>query len=311
MPGSGFWFFVLIIVINLVIGIVRKVAERRAAREAALKAGTGTASPESSPRRESLQGGGGNYEVILERAGERHMDVMRLLRHDLGMDPATAMMVVASTPAPIAVGISRGDAGLLRSRLEELGAGVVVRRSSASTGEGSAAVAAAASQSSRARSAEGTFEQVYRVAQRTEEKPVRPSRKARSASGEPSAPARKGASAAAASPRTPSSRTPSSRTPSPQTPARQTPSPRAPTLPAAPQARPARAAADRQWPPIPEAEPARPTLSEVAAAAGEARLDTRSILGETQDPRSLQRAFVLAELLQPPVSMRPEGRGGR
>lgn len=293
MPGSGFWFFVLIIVVNLVIGIVRKVAERRAAREAALRAAGGEASTAAtSPQRATLQGGSGNYEVILERPGERQIDVMRVLRHDLGMDAATAVLVIGSAPTPIALGISRGDAGLLRNRLEELGAGVVVRRTSAATGVGSSATATPSRQQ-LARSLERGLDRAERLEQRRDRSfeqadaaATRTARQGRGKGGsERSGGGRRGGSQASPPPR--------------------------PAVPTQAPAPPARAAVSRQPSRGGPLEPVAVEAAELAAAAGAPRLDAGSIDSIARDPTSLQRAFVLAELLQSPVSMRPQGSGGR
>jgi len=118
MGGTGFWVFLAIIVINLVIQVVRKTAEKRA-----LKAAAG---PLSSPT--SAQSSG-EFEVVLERVGDARLEVIKLLRGDLGFSLQGAMTAVEEAPTVLVRGVARGPAGMLRSRLEAVGASASIRRS--------------------------------------------------------------------------------------------------------------------------------------------------------------------------------------
>jgi len=279
MPGTGFWFFVLIILINVVIGIVRKVAERRAAAEAAREArgeiapGSGRDDRPQAPADRMISrsepGRGGGFEVILERAGERRMEVIRVLRNQLGMNLADAMVAAGSTPALIARGLTRSDAGLLRTRFEEVGAAVVVRRDESRSA--SAAIARMPQ--------EQTSRQQHLQEMRVEELRRRESR---------------GPAIRAESPTRAPTRT-----------RQAAPAPAPPREPAIEVAR--RAAV----PPMPAA---RSIPGIPAARARDAVIEEQhhraAILEAVGDRARLQQAFLLAELLRPPVSMRPTGTGG-
>jgi ribosomal protein L7/L12 len=295
MPGSGFWFFVLIIAINVVVGIVRKVAERRAAREAAIKAGTarGDTPPRGSPKVDAtLQSGAGSFEVILERSGDRPMDVLRVLRQGLGMDPAGAMIAIGSTPTAIAMGLSRSDAGLLRNRLEEAGASVAVRRATASAG------GAGPTLQPPAAAIERVDRQLER-AMRREEQAAAAARAERARSAEQGAGSRRASGKKAAAPKAAAPKAPAPKPPPVGTST-------TPALPPRPELPAAREASPSPW------RVAQPTIaSERTAARERGEFDAAWIREAAGDPRSLQRAFVLSELLQPPVSMRPFRSGGR
>lgn len=294
MPGSGFWFFVLIIAINVVVGIVRKVAERRAAREAALKAaGQGVSPPRGAAKAEAtLQGGAGVYEVILERSGERQMDVLRVLRHGLGMDPASAMIAIGSTPTAIAVGLSRADAGLLRNSLEEAGASVAVRRTTARAGGAGPSLQAPAAAIER-------VDRQLERAMRIEEQAAAAAGGERARSAQQGAGSRRASGKKAAAPKTAPPKAAASK-PAAARSSTTPPLPPRPELPAA-----------REAAPSPWRTAEAPARGEPLAPEAGGELDARSIRAAAGDPRSLQRAFILAELLQPPLSMRPLGSGGR
>ena len=118
MGGTGFWVFLAIIVINLVIQVIRKSAEKRALKAAA--------SPLSSPSSAQTPG---EFEVVLERVGDARLEVVKLLRGDLGLTLQGAMTAVEEAPTVLVRGVARGPAGMLRSRLEAVGAAASIRRS--------------------------------------------------------------------------------------------------------------------------------------------------------------------------------------
>lgn len=287
MGGTGFWVFLAIIVINLVIQVVRKSAEKRA-----LKAAAG---PLSSP---SAAQSSGEFEVVLERVGDARLEVVKLLRGDLGFSLQGAMTAVEEAPTVLVRGVARGPAGMLRSRLEAVGASASIRRSD-----------------------EG----------RSGARPTSPRSPTGDASAEPSPPAVPtsieiaarnvlGAGAFEAAKKAWEERIEALRTPS--VPSAPTPS-RSPAVSDRGQAK-SRASAKRS--PSPEAagpsrqakQPARSPAVDPVARALPAVQTPLAGPGATSPPdlsrllgrQGLREAFIVQELLRPPLALR-SGMGGR
>jgi ribosomal protein L7/L12 len=300
MPG-GFWIFLLIVVANLVITIIKKTAERRAKLAGGGDEPTSDSSTGSPARRVT---GEGDHEMILERAGDHRIGVVEILRKDLQWDLPTAMALAGTTPSVIATGLTRSEAGYLRNRFEAIGAGVSVRRA---TSESASTVRDL--DLDRRQSVESLPRMASAASQQ------------RAGAQDVSVPA--------------SGRVEALRRRDSPTTARRDSSKAAP---AASARSPRREMATRQAPPRQGTELPRPvTLIEVAAdseprelrqprAARAARQASPSDGGGTRPPspnlgrrirvmagsrRTLQEAFVLQELLRPPLSLRPSGRGGR
>ncbi len=133
MGGGGFWIFVIIVVANLVITIIKKSAEKKQA--AARAAGLASAPQQSAPKARTAiaRSGAGDLEIILERPGDEIFEVVKVLREDLGMPLPEVRAVLSATPAVVATKLTRGEAGALRSRFEQAGAGVSIRRAAGGT----------------------------------------------------------------------------------------------------------------------------------------------------------------------------------
>jgi len=283
MGGTGFWVFLAIIVINLVIQVIRKSAEKRALKAAA--------SPLSSPSSAQTPG---EFEVVLERVGDARLEVVKLLRGDLGLTLQGAMTAVEEAPTVLVRGVARGPAGMLRSRLEAVGAAASIRRSeearsgTRSTAPPSSPVAASAEP---APTAVPTSIQIaarnvlgggaFETAMKAWEERIEALRT-------PSTPAPAPSPAAG---RGPTKRPPSgkkSRTPEAVAPSRQSKEPAG-----APAVEPVARA-------IPAVQAPR------AASGSTSTPDISRLLGR----QGLREAFIVQELLRPPLALR-SGMGGR
>lgn len=284
MGNGGFWIFVVIVVANLVITAIKKSAEKKAAANAA---SSGRGAKPAAAKRMSLSGKG-DLEVILERVGDRSFDVMTVLRETACMSLDAASDACVSPPAVVGTNLTRSEAGMIRQALEGVGAGASIRRVQRSSFQ--------AAVSEPVRAVEQTLERAMRSVERSIEGAV--------ASTSPKA-----------------ARTP--RSSGPDQTASRIEALRTPPAPPAPTKRPTRrdftprAEAPRRSSPTEVVSPPvapLPTLPEIGAisqaarprSAAAARL--RATLGR---PEALRDAFLLQELLRPPLSQRPGGTGGR
>lgn len=301
MPG-GFWIFLLIVVANLVVTIIKKTAEKRAAAAGASGDEASTASSEPPPRRFK---GEGEHEMVLERAGDHRIGVIEILRKELRWDLPTAMTLAGTTPSVVATGLTRSEAGYLRNRFESVGAGVSVRRKTADSISTARDLDLGRPLDRERRLG---VESVPRAAAsprdeiRTEPAPGRDraSRRVEALRRRQEAPPR------------------IAREPSPARAQRRDPTPSPPPRPtrSAPPTVSPDLAAKAEMPDLPAPRAARLarrerwSSDEGAVAAVGASLGRR-IRGVTRDRRALREAFLLQELLRPPLSLRSMGCGGR
>ena len=292
MPG-GFWIFLLIVVANLVITIIKKAAEKKA-KAAGESAEASPSSSGEAPRRRFT--GEGDHEMVLERAGDDRLRVIDILRKELRWDLPTAMTLAGTTPSVVATGLTRSEAGYLRNRFESVGAGVSLRRrrsESVSTARDLDLARKTSSPSPLVRSDPDGRQDTGRAA--APEASELQARRAEALRRRTSAPDR-----------APRIEPPVARPPRREVPASPPPpvlSPEVaarvevPDLPPPRVARAARRAAVDRPMPIP---------GEASAADLRGR-----VLAVTRDRDKLREAFLLQELLRPPLSLRASGSGGR
>ncbi len=296
MPG-GFWIFLLIVVANLVITIIKKAAEKKA-KAAGESAEASPSSSGEAPRRRFT--GEGDHEMVLERAGDDRLRVIDILRKELRWDLPTAMTLAGTTPSVVATGLTRSEAGYLRNRFESVGAGVSLRRrrsESVSTARDldleRKTSSPSPSPSPSVRSDPDGRQDTGRAA--ALEASELQARRAEALRRRTSAPDRSPRIEAPVA-RPPRREVPASPPPpvlSPEVAARV----EVPDLPPPRVARAARRAAVDRPMPIP---------GEASATDLRGR-----VLAVTRDRDKLREAFLLQELLRPPLSLRASGSGGR
>jgi large subunit ribosomal protein L7/L12 len=64
------------------------------------------------------------YNVILESAGEKKINVIKVVRAETGLGLKEAKALVDGAPSPVKEGVSKEDADALKAKLEEAGASV-------------------------------------------------------------------------------------------------------------------------------------------------------------------------------------------
>lgn len=293
MGNGGFWLFVIIVVANLVITAIKKSAEKKAAARAAMSGVSSTAASRSRKPARISRTGTGDFELILERVGERQVEVMTVLREVAGLPLEVAADACLAPPSVIANDLTRGDAGLLRQALEAAGAGVSIRRSSAK--KSFAAVAASTSD---------RFERSIAAAEQSLERAIRTAERSIGEAAKPARAKAKRPKAVDSGDR--SRRVEALRTPtrgvagSPPAPAWRSPPPIEPPRP-----RPESGAAEAFAAPPSPHEAGTPAVRALRPEAG-ARI---ARLAASRD--GLRDAFILQELLRQPLSERPGGVGGR
>lgn len=67
------------------------------------------------------------FDVILSAAGEKKVNVIKVVREVTGLGLKEAKAVVDGAPSPVKEGISKADADELKKKLEEAGATVEVK----------------------------------------------------------------------------------------------------------------------------------------------------------------------------------------
>jgi len=286
MPG-GFWIFLLIVVANLVITIIKKTAEKRSKAAGSSDEGAPERPAAPAPRRFK---GEGDHEMVLERTGDHRIGVVDILRRELRWDLPTAMTLAGTTPSVVATGLTRSEAGYLRNRFESIGAGVSVRRK-------------AAESVSTARD----LDLERRPALEALAPPASPARMQIRADGGDDLSNRRVESLR----RRRSEATP----PRPSPPPPREPGPRSTRRPTTPVVTP-ELAAKAELPDLPAPRAARAASRRPEAVKEPGEVDTGPALGRrirkmTRDRRSLREAFLLQELLRPPLSLRSSGSGGR
>lgn len=286
MGNGGFWLFVVIVVANLVITAIKKAAEKKAAAAGKMP----PAAKPAAPRRVALSGKG-NLEIILERIGDRSFDVMTVLREVAGMSLDAASDACVSPPSVVATNLTRSEAGMIRQALEGAGAGVSIRRVQKSSFE----VAVADSVQAVERSV-GAIDRTLERAVRSVEQSV--------GRGVTSGPA-KPASVRELPRKSPSpSRVEALRTPPPQIPASRTPRREVVTR--------SRTSPREAVSPSPEIAIAPiPEIASLATGAPSRSAVASRLAGLVRRKEALRDAFILQELLKPPLSQRPGGVGGR
>lgn len=280
MGNGGFWIFVVIVVANLVITAIKKSAEKKAAANAA--AGGREAKP-AAARRVRLSGKG-DLEVILERVGDRSFDVVTVLRETASMSLDAAADACTSPPAVIGSKLTRSEAGMIRQALEGVGAGASIRRMQRSSFEVAVAEPVQA--------VERTLERALRSVEQSIERAVT----------SPTVPPKSKASRAGRT----ATRVDALRTPPAPPPTREPRREAAPKIPM-----PRRGGSSE---PVANPLPALPPLPEIgrlASTAGRNSAAASRLRGLLSRQEALRDAFVLQELLRPPLSQRPGGTGGR
>lgn len=280
MGNGGFWIFVVIVIANLVITAIKKSAEKKAA------AAGGNAAKRPAPKRVALSGKG-DLEVILERVGERSFDVMSVLRETAGMSLDAASDACTSPPAVVGTNLTRSEAGMIRQALEGVGAGSSIRRVQRNSFETAVA--------EPVKAVERTLERAIRSVERSIDRAV-----------EPTKPRVSGAARAGQA----GGRVEALRTPPPTT--ASTSASRQSRRDAAPRIESPRRATSAEpvansgtlLPPLPELG----SRSSTARGGSAAATRLRGLLGQNQ---AIRDAFILQELLRPPLSDRPGGVGGR
>lgn len=295
MTGAGFWIFLLIVVANLVITVIKKAAEKRA--QSAGSAAEASAQADEPPGRRFS--GEGDHEMILVRAGDQRLGVVEVLRKELRWDLPTAMTLAGTTPSVVATGLTRSEAGYLRNRFEAVGAGVSVRR----TRSDSVSAARDLDMNAGLRATQEVGPVVQSPAVRSEPQNARAVRQQRAEAlrqrrrVEPPAPRFE----PAPTPARQGVRRSGPTTPPPAVAPALAPNPELPTgaaIPDLPALRAARAARGR----------GADDRSTSRVGVGDLGQRVRSM---TRNRQSLREAFLLQELLRPPLSLRRSGAGGR
>ncbi|MDP4652097.1 MAG: 50S ribosomal protein L7/L12 [Haliea sp.] len=67
------------------------------------------------------------FDVILTAAGEKKVNVIKVVREVTGLGLKEAKAVVDGAPSPVKEGVSKADADALKAKLEEAGAAVEVK----------------------------------------------------------------------------------------------------------------------------------------------------------------------------------------
>ncbi len=67
------------------------------------------------------------FDVILTAAGEKKVNVIKVVREVTGLGLKEAKAVVDGAPSPVKEGVSKADADALKKKLEEAGAAVEVK----------------------------------------------------------------------------------------------------------------------------------------------------------------------------------------
>ena len=94
-----------------------------AAVAAAAPAGAGAGSGEAAPEEEEQTA----FDVIVTSAGERKIQVIKVVRAATGLGLKEAKALVDEAPKPVKEGVDREEADKLKADLEEAGAGVEVK----------------------------------------------------------------------------------------------------------------------------------------------------------------------------------------
>src|SRR3954452_16223150 len=90
---------------------------------AAAAPGTGGGGGEAAPEAEEQT----SFDVVLTGAGEKKIQVIKVVRAATGLGLQEAKAVVDEAPKPIKEGVDRDEAEKLKSDLEEAGASVEIR----------------------------------------------------------------------------------------------------------------------------------------------------------------------------------------
>jgi large subunit ribosomal protein L7/L12 len=85
-------------------------------------AGGPAAGVEAAPAEEKTE-----FDVILESAGEKRINVIKVVRENTGLGLVEAKNLVESAPKPVKEGISKEEAEKLKKALEEVGATVTIK----------------------------------------------------------------------------------------------------------------------------------------------------------------------------------------
>ncbi len=85
-------------------------------------AGGPAAGVEAAPAEEKTE-----FDVILESAGEKRINVIKVVRENTGLGLVDAKNLVESAPKPVKEGISKEEAEKLKKALEEVGATVTIK----------------------------------------------------------------------------------------------------------------------------------------------------------------------------------------
>ena len=67
------------------------------------------------------------FDVVLASAGEKKINVIKVVREVIGLGLKEAKALVDGAPAPVKEGISKADADALKAKLEEAGATVELK----------------------------------------------------------------------------------------------------------------------------------------------------------------------------------------
>jgi large subunit ribosomal protein L7/L12 len=94
-----------------------------AAVAAAAPAGAGAGGGEAAPEEEEQTA----FDVIVTSAGEKKIQVIKVVRAATGLGLKEAKALVDEAPKPVKEGIDREEADKLKADLEEAGAGVEVK----------------------------------------------------------------------------------------------------------------------------------------------------------------------------------------
>ncbi|MFZ9692153.1 MAG: ribosomal protein L7/L12 [Phycisphaerales bacterium] len=285
MGNGGFWLFVVIVVANLVITAIKKSAEKKAAA-----AGKSATAAKPTPPRPVALSGQGSLEVILERIGDRSFDVMTVLREVAGMSLDAASDACVSPPSVVATNLTRSEAGMIRQALEGVGAGVSIRRAQRSSFE------VAVSDSAKA------AERSIGAIDRTLDRAVRSVGKSVGRIG-----------AVAPSKATRSTGPTGTASSSTRIEALRTPPAASVRVPPSRQATP-RIVPVRREIVAPSMEPAalpRPEVANSPVGSRPGSPTTARLVGLIRSRQGLRDAFLLQELLKPPLAERPGSVGGR
>ena len=102
--------------------LVKKLEEKWGVSAAAVAVGGGGPAAAAAPVEEKTE-----FTVVLAKAGEKKIDVIKVIREITGLGLKEAKDLVDGAPQTVKAGVTKDEAATIRTKLEEQGATVEVK----------------------------------------------------------------------------------------------------------------------------------------------------------------------------------------